>query len=100
MSKKMALIAAFRPISTRPSILRHRSTAAQKAAQNGAPVNLPILPSVGEDENANIRPSKHTPKPLRKIKGVVSSGGPLRPFRLLRQDLENLGKRYISDWAI
>ena len=52
------------------------------------------------DENANIRPSKHTPEILRKVRGSVASGGPLRPFRLLRHDLHGLRCRYISDWTL
>lgn len=53
-----------------------------------------------DDENANIRPSKHTPKAIRKIKGAVAAGGLLRPFRLLQQDFVNLRKRYRSDWTV
>lgn len=96
----MALMEAFRPISTRPSVLRHRSKAQSTAASQADQGALPSPPASDEDDNANIRPSKHTPKALKKIKGAVSTGGPLRPFRLLRQDLHNLRRRYISDWTV
>jgi HCO3- transporter family len=94
---------AFRPISTRSSILRHRSKAKRKINEQASPGPLPgSQPSEEdeEDENIRIRPSKHTPKVFRKIKGAVSSGGPLRPFRLLRQDFLNLRRRYVSDWTV
>ncbi len=96
----MALMEAFRPISTRPSVLRHRSKAKRNAASQPDQDSLPSPPPSDQDDNANIRPSKHTPKALKKIKGAVSTGGPLRPFRLLRQDLHNLRRRYASDWTI
>jgi len=97
----MALLEAFRPISTRPSVLRHRSKAKQKANEQPSQAPPPNPPSSEEeDENIRIRPSKHTPKTLRRIKGAVSSGGPLWPFRLLRQDFRNLRRRYVSDWTI
>ena len=97
----MALIEAFRPISTRPSVLRHRSRAKRNVAQQADRAVLPSPPpSEEEDENGRIRPSKHTPKTLRKIKGAVSTGGPLRPFRLLRQDFRSLRRRYTSDWTV
>src|SRR2546423_1335406 len=97
----MAFMEAFRPISTRPSVLRHRSKAKPKAVEQADQGPLPSPPlSEEEDENVRIRPSKHTPKTFRKIKGAISTGGPLRPFRLLRQDFRNLRKRYVSDWAV
>lgn len=34
------------------------------------------------------------------LRGTVAAGGPLRPFRLLRQDLQNLARRYKSDWTV
>lgn len=30
----------------------------------------------------------------------MAAGGPLRPFRLVKQDLVNLRRRYVSDWTI
>ena len=97
----MALMEAFRPISTRPSVLRHRSKAKRKEADLADQGVLPSpSPPEEDEENIRIRPSKHTPKALRKIKGAISTGGPLRPFRLLRQDLRNLRRRYISDWTV
>jgi hypothetical protein len=94
----MSLISAFRPRSTRPSILRHRSvkkkskTPPEETTQNAEEEHDP-------DAHSIISPSKHTPKPLRIIKGSIASGGPIRPFRLLRVDLQNLGRRYVSDWT-
>ena len=97
----MAFMEAFRPISTRPSVLRHRPKAKPKVVEQVDQGPLPSPPlSEEEDENVRIRPSKHTPKTLRKIKGAISTGGPLRPFRLLRQDFRNLRKRYVSDWVV
>jgi hypothetical protein len=97
----MALMEAFRPISTRPSVLRHRSKAKRKVADQADQGPLSSPPSSEEeDDNVRIRPSKHTPKTLRKIKGAVSSGGPLRPFRLLQQDFLSLRRRYVSDWTV
>ena len=55
------------------------------------------------DENADhvsIRPSKHTPKSIRRLIETVDRGGPLRPFRLLHQDLCNLKQRWPSDWLL
>jgi HCO3- transporter family len=49
---------------------------------------------------ANITPSKHTPRALKRLKETVASDGPLRPFRLLQQDLRNLRRRYVSDWTV
>ena len=94
------VIQAFRPISTRTSLLRRRSKATKDVIPAGSLPGQLTPPSSEEDENANIRPSKHTPKAIKKIKGAVAAGGPLRPFRLLQQDLINLRKRYISDWTI
>jgi hypothetical protein len=41
--------------------------------------------------------------PKRKsltIRKWVSSGGKLRPFRLLRQDFRNMKVRFVSDWTL
>ena len=35
-----------------------------------------------------------------KLKAWFAPEGELRPFRLLRQDIRNLGKRYVSDWTL
>lgn len=96
----MTLIEAFRPASTRSTPLIRRSKAKRKARDSGrtSPENTPS--SSSEDENASIRPSKHTPKAIRRVKESVAQGGALRPFRLLRQDLINLRRRYISDWSV
>ena len=93
---RMALMEAFRPNSTRPSVLRHRSQARRHRA-HAEPVDEGLSNS---EEDVNIRPSKHTPKAIKKLKGSIATGGPLRPFRLLRQDLQNLGRRYTSDWTV
>ncbi|KAK1021550.1 hypothetical protein LTR33_018427, partial [Friedmanniomyces endolithicus] len=37
---------------------------------------------------------------LSKTASAFHKDGALRPFRLLRQDLANFGKRYISDWTV
>lgn len=46
-----------------------------------------------------ITPSKHTPRRLAALKRSVGADGPLRPGRLLWQDLVNLRRRYVSDWT-
>ena len=39
-------------------------------------------------------------KPLKvKVKIWFAPGGKLRPLRLLRQDIGNIRKRYLSDWT-
>ncbi|KNG87770.1 hypothetical protein ANOM_004449 [Aspergillus nomiae NRRL 13137] len=53
-----------------------------------------------DDAHSIITPSKHTPKAFRVLRGSVSAGGPLRPFRLVKQDIINLRRRYVSDWTI
>ena len=86
---KMALISAFRPPSTRSNSLRSRRRRARSSSS---------FPPNQEDAHSIITPSKHTPKPFRFLKGTIAAGGPLRPFRLLRQDIQNLRRRYTSDW--
>lgn len=34
------------------------------------------------------------------VKALFVPEGPLRPFRLLRQDFNNIPKRYVSDWTV
>lgn len=98
----MSLMSAFRPPSTRVSSVRRKSrprrrrkTSRQEPAQ---------LDSEGHfqdpDAHSIITPSKHTPKPFRILRGSVAAGGPLRPFRLVKQDIINLRRRYISDWTV
>jgi hypothetical protein len=42
-----------------------------------------------------------TKQPLRsRFKTLFSSGGTLQPFRLLKQDVSNIKKRYVSDWTL
>src|SRR4051794_28468747 len=35
-----------------------------------------------------------------RIRAHFSKGGTLNPFRLLRQDVRNIRKRYMSDWTL
>lgn len=43
----------------------------------------------------------HSKSPLKeKLKKLFGLGGKLRPFRLLKQDIRNTRKRYISDWTL
>ena len=99
----MALISAFRPPSSRPGILRHRSIPLRRRNHFSLQSGTEVVVAEEDDEDADhssIRPSKHTPKPLQLLRGSVASGGPLRPFRLIRHDLQNLSTRYVSDWTI
>lgn len=36
----------------------------------------------------------------RKVRALFTKGGKIRPFRLLRQDVRNIRKRYVSDWTL
>ncbi|PLB37923.1 HCO3 transporter family protein [Aspergillus candidus] len=100
----MSLISAFRPRSTRVvTSLQDRSSARnRKDPKHGA--NLGIEPMHEEDGDSDahsiITPSKHTPRALRVLRGSVASGGPLRPFRLVKQDIVNLRRRWLSDWTV
>jgi hypothetical protein len=40
-----------------------------------------------------------SPQWISRIISLFAHSGKLQPFRLLRQDLENLPKRYLSDWT-
>ena len=51
-------------------------------------------------EYRSIRPSKHTPRPFQRLRQSIHYGGPLRPCRLLLQDLRNLSQRWCSDWLV
>lgn len=92
------IVSAFRPPSTRPSSLRPRSLLRNRKPRAHDGVQGSAEENAGD--HASITPSKHTPKPLRILKGSIATGGPLRPFRLLHQDLQNLRRRYVSDWAV
>uniref|UniRef100_A0A093UVB1 Putative transporter n=1 Tax=Talaromyces marneffei PM1 TaxID=1077442 RepID=A0A093UVB1_TALMA len=102
----MSLITAFRPRSTRTSSsLRHRSERARPRHQASSPDDQNRIPEEDEenedpDAHSIITPSKHTPKPWRALKGSIARGGPLRPFRLLKQDIINVRRRYLSDWTV
>ena len=89
----MSLISAFRPRSTRDAFpLRQRKP---RNRHDSVEVEEPE-----NDDHSIITPSKHTPRPFRVLRGSVAAGGPLRPFRLVKQDIVNLRRRYISDWRI
>lgn len=98
----MPLMSAFRPPSTRISSVRQASQARRRRRTERNEAR--DLDSEGhlEDPDAHsiITPSKHTPKPFRVLRGSVAAGGPLRPFRLLKQDILNLRRRYVSDWTV
>ncbi|KAL1971008.1 hypothetical protein VTN77DRAFT_2842 [Rasamsonia byssochlamydoides] len=94
----MSLISAFRPPSTRISSLRHLSDRGHRRHRQS---------NVSEhaddhdpDAHSIITPSKHTPRRFCALRGSVAAGGPLRPFRLLKQDVINLRRRYVSDWTV
>ncbi len=54
----------------------------------------------GSDETyTKMSPTRRTPVQQR-LRAVFSRNGKLRPFRLLRQDIRNIRKRYISDWTL
>ena len=87
----MGLIRAFRPESMR---FFGRGQRRERERERE------IEDTRDHDHLANITPSKHTPRALKKLKAIVASDGPLRPFRLLRQDVRNLRERYVSDWTV
>lgn len=94
----MSLISAFRPRSAREPSLRRKSRLRHRKGNRHHDF------SEAEDAEGNahsiITPSKHTPRPLRALRGSVAAGGPLQPFRLLKQDIVNLRRRYRSDWTV
>ncbi|KAL2013701.1 hypothetical protein VTN00DRAFT_1226 [Thermoascus crustaceus] len=100
----MSLISAFRTPSTRGTSLRHRSVNRYKRWRQKSGSHEPEVsagdPDPDPDAHSVITPSKHTPKPFRVLRGSVGAGGPLRPFRLLKQDILNLRRRYVSDWTV
>jgi hypothetical protein len=101
----MSLISAFRPPSTRISSARRRSRSQprrRRRTSNSQPVELDSEGHLHEQDDAHsiITPSKHTPRPLRLLRGSVAAGGPLRPFRLVKQDIVNLRRRWTSDWTV
>ncbi|PVH73379.1 hypothetical protein DL98DRAFT_659460 [Cadophora sp. DSE1049] len=56
-----------------------------------------------QNHNINIYSSMNPPSktPVKqKLRELFGPGGKLRPFRLLRQDISNIRKRYISDWTL
>ena len=96
---RMAFMAVFKPPSTRPGVLRHRSMLFRRNSKSTARSDPPN--DDGEDiDHSSIRPSKHTPRALQIFRGSIAAGGPLRPLRLVREDLQNLRRRYLSDWTL
>lgn len=93
----MSLISAFRPRSTRNSSVRHRSPLRRRKNKNRGDSETD---APEDDAHSIITPSKHTPKPFRVLRGSVAAGGPLRPFRLVKQDIINIRRRYKSDWTV
>jgi hypothetical protein len=49
-------------------------------------------------EEAGIGTTLNSPLSRRRRETLFSPNGPLRPFRLLTQDLHNLKSRYKTDW--
>ncbi|KAJ5176669.1 uncharacterized protein N7482_002546 [Penicillium canariense] len=98
----MSLMSAFRPPSTRISSIRRTSRPRRRRKTNRHESGDFDSEGHHHDSDAHsiITPSKHTPKPFQKLRGTVATGGPLRPFRLVKQDLVNLRRRYVSDWAV
>lgn len=96
----MSFISAFRPHSTRGLSLRHKSRYRQQKRAQRQELSDLELDGHDPDAHSSITPSKHTPKAFRVLRGSVAAGGPLRPFRLLKQDIVNLRRRYISDWTV
>jgi hypothetical protein len=99
----MSLITALKPSSARKG-LRRRTSSIVKRRRQGKPAsngkNIAEEEDDSEPDHSSIRPSKHTPRAIRVLRGTVAAEGPLRPFRLLRQDLRNLKARYVSDWTV
>ena len=93
----MSLISASKPPSTRSGILKRRPL---KKVLANIHLQSTILEEEGEADHSSITPHKHTPKHFQRLRGSVARGGRLMPFRLLRHDLQNLGKRYVSEWMI
>ncbi|KAL4877519.1 HCO3 transporter family protein [Aspergillus karnatakaensis] len=96
----MSLISAFRPRSTRTSSTASGPEARQRRGRKPSVVHEDDQETERDDAHSIITPSKHTPKAVRALRGSVASGGPLRPFRLIKQDILNFRRRYVSDWTI
>jgi hypothetical protein len=53
----------------------------------------------GHEMYANMSPVSR--KPInQRLAALFSKNGKLRSFRLLRQDIRNIRKRYVSDWTL
>lgn len=55
---------------------------------------------VAEDHRLNEERIPKTQKLSRHVRMAFTPHGPLRPFRLLNQDLRKLRARYVSDWTL
>lgn len=75
------------PVSASSMAGRHRN-------QNGEG----HIPEENHSEGNHITPRKH--KFTQRVRKAFAPDGPIRPFRLLTQDLGKLRKRYVSDWTI
>ncbi|KEY68731.1 hypothetical protein S7711_00603 [Stachybotrys chartarum IBT 7711] len=82
------------------------STSVSTATQNDdinvhgvAPPVSPPSPKQDPTEQDGSHAAQYT-RPSSKMAAYFGPGGRFRPFRLLREDLSNLGKRYVSDWTI
>lgn len=95
-------MSAFRPPSTRISSVPHSSRPRRR--RKTSRLEPAEFDSEGHlrdpDAHSIITPAKHTPKACRVLRGSVAAGGPLRPFRLVKQDIINLRRRYVSDWTV
>jgi hypothetical protein len=72
--------------------------------RNGAPLDSQTPFEKSFNETINDTYSKMSPesrKPFaQRVGALFSKGGKLRPFWLLRQDLRNIRRRYVSDWTL
>jgi hypothetical protein len=78
------------------------STATQNDDINVHDVAPPVSPP-SPKQDPTKQDDSHAAQCTRsssKMAAYFGPGGRFRPFRLLREDLSNLGKRYVSDWTI
>jgi len=84
------------------SIPDRHSAQSSRQNEDSKQGNTPLEKSF--DRASNIKYSNMAPR--RRMMGffgvlsLFSPGGKLRPFRLLREDVLNIRKRYISDWTL
>lgn len=70
---------------------RNRAEDLEKAGGDSVPIS--------EEHYAASPPAQRTHH-FRGIARYFKQGGKLQPFRLLRQDVRNLRRRYKSDWTV